>query len=110
MQSVPGRIRLSPLAHVVTCCVFATLIAACTGPDGGLAPSMDPRLSKSADQSPDGKLVFHSTRDGDQEVYTARLDGSDVRQLTFNVGADDAVATWAKGKVRATQDDDNEDD
>ena len=82
MQSVLGRMRLSALDHVVMCCMIATLIAACTGPDGGLAPSVDPRLSKAADQSQDGKLVFHSTRDGDFDVYAMNADGSAQTRLT----------------------------
>lgn len=52
--------------------------------------------------SPNGKyLSFQSSRDGDEEVYTARVDGSDVRQLTFNIGAYDAVANWASGVIHS---------
>lgn len=50
--------------------------------------------------SPDGQhIAFQSVRDGDEEVYVANADGSDVRQLTFNDGIFDAVPTWAKKKV-----------
>jgi Tol biopolymer transport system component len=36
----------------------------------------------------DGTIVFTSTRDGDMELYTMRLDGSDVRRLTRLPGPD----------------------
>ena len=39
--------------------------------------------------SPDGKrIVFTSTRDGDIELYTMNVDGTDVRRLTQRVGYD----------------------
>ena len=41
-----------------------------------------------------GRIVFHSDRDGDNEVYTMRLDGTDVRQLTFN-NENETNASWS---------------
>jgi Tol biopolymer transport system component len=39
--------------------------------------------------SPDGKqLAFMSSRTGDYEIYTVRVDGSDLRRLTNNAGQD----------------------
>lgn len=39
--------------------------------------------------SPDGLwLTFTSYRDGDNEIYIMRSDGSDVRQVTHNLGSD----------------------
>lgn len=39
--------------------------------------------------SPDGKrVIFTSTRDGDLELYTMNLDGSDVRRMTYTPGYD----------------------
>jgi Tol biopolymer transport system component len=39
--------------------------------------------------SPDGKrVVFTSTRDGDIELYTMSVDGTDVRRVTRRVGYD----------------------
>ncbi len=47
--------------------------------------------------SPDGQwIVFASSRDGDFDLYVMRPDGSDVRQLTFNVGVDDWQPRWGK--------------
>ncbi len=45
--------------------------------------------------SPDGKrLAFSSTHDGNQEIYTAALDGSDVVRLTQHPGHD-AHPCWS---------------
>ena len=42
----------------------------------------------------DGRILFHSDRDGDFDVYSMRADGSDVRQLTNDPG-DDTWPAWA---------------
>jgi len=35
--------------------------------------------------SPDGKhIAFHSTRDGDEEIFVMNPDGTNQTQLTFN--------------------------
>ena len=45
--------------------------------------------------SPDGKrLAFSSTHDGNQEIYTAALDGSDIVRLTQSPGHD-AHPCWS---------------
>jgi Tol biopolymer transport system component len=50
--------------------------------------------------SPNGKhLAFQSSRDGDEEVWTSTLDASEVTQLTYNVGAFDAVPSWVSGVI-----------
>ena len=41
-----------------------------------------------------GKIVFHSNRDGNREIYTMNSDGSNITRLTFNQ-ADDVVPTWS---------------
>jgi hypothetical protein len=38
--------------------------------------------------APDGTIAFTSVRDGDMEIYTMRVDGSDVRRLTRRPGPD----------------------
>jgi Tol biopolymer transport system component len=45
--------------------------------------SAESRLVASA-QSPHGTIVFHSSRDGDFEVFTMNPDGSEQTQLTFD--------------------------
>jgi TolB protein len=45
--------------------------------------------------SPDGaRIAFASSRTGNFEIYTMRVDGSDLRQLTSHPGADNAP-TWS---------------
>jgi TolB protein len=45
--------------------------------------------------SPDGtRLVFASSRDGNLEIYTVKVDGTDLRRLTSN-RADDGAPTWS---------------
>ncbi len=45
--------------------------------------------------SPDGtRIAFASSRTGNFEIYTMRVDGSDVRQLTSHPGIDNAP-TWS---------------
>lgn len=45
--------------------------------------------------SPDGQwIAFQSDRDGDMEIYAMRIDGSDLRQITFN-DYEDRLAAWS---------------
>jgi len=45
--------------------------------------------------SPDGeRIAFFSFRDGNDEIYTIRADGTDPRRLTFDL-ADDANPSWS---------------
>ena len=41
-----------------------------------------------------GKIVFHSDRDGNREIYTMNSDGNNITRLTFNK-ADDVMPTWS---------------
>ena len=43
------------------------------------------------------KIVFTSSRDGDLDIYTMNADGSDVRQLTHELGYDGGPAFSADG-------------
>lgn len=67
-----------------------------TGIGGGDAADDDDSV-----WSPNGKhLAFHSTRDGDEEIYVMNAeDGSGVTQLTFNTGFPDGVPTWTAGRL-----------
>jgi len=47
----------------------------------------------------EGKIVFTSNRDGNQEVYVAAADGSSVARLTNNKAYDDQPALSPDGKV-----------
>lgn len=51
--------------------------------------SNSPRYDAEATLSPDGRrVVFTSLRDGDLEIYTMNVDGTDVRRLTHTLGYD----------------------
>ena len=53
---------------------------------------------------PDGRILFHSDRDGDFDIYSMRADGGDVRQLTDDP-ADDTWPAWAPdGRLAFTSD------
>ena len=53
---------------------------------------------------PDGRILFHSDRDGDFDIYSMRADGGDVRQLT-NDPADDTWPAWAAdGRIAFSSD------
>ncbi|HEU4699692.1 MAG TPA: Ig-like domain-containing protein [Gemmatimonadales bacterium] len=52
--------------------------------------------------TPDGqRLVFSSTRDGAGQIYSMRLDGSDLRQLTASKGANVSPAVSPDGHTIA---------
>lgn len=46
-----------------------------------------------------GRLVFSSTRDGNSEIYSSNLDGSDVRRLTNDPGIDVSPACGPGGQI-----------
>ena len=51
--------------------------------------SNSPRYDAEATLSPDGRtVVFTSLRDGDLEIYTMHVDGTNVRRLTHTLGYD----------------------
>ena len=53
---------------------------------------------------PDGRILFHSDRDGDFDIYSMRADGGDVRQLTDDP-ADDTWPAWASdGRIAFSSD------
>ncbi len=57
---------------------------------GAVTPlSVSSGYDAEATVAPDGsRIVFTSTRDGDIEIYSMNLDGSDVKRLTFAEGYD----------------------
>jgi Tol biopolymer transport system component len=56
----------------------------------GCTPAL---ITRSTDQSP-RRIVFHSDRDGDFEIYVMNEDGSEPYQLTGN-SADDFLPSWS---------------
>lgn len=63
-----------------------------------MAPGMSKSASTQASQSVfpgvNGKIAFHSTRDGNSEIYTMNADGS-AQTNTTNNPANDAAAAWS---------------
>ena len=55
----------------------------------------DPANDKGAYGTLDGRfIIFNSARDGNDEIYVMRPDGSGQTRLTFNTGGNDFMATW----------------
>jgi len=52
----------------------------------------------------DGRILFHSDRDGDFEIYSMRADGSDLRQLTDDPADDTWPALAPDGRIAFTSD------
>jgi Ca2+-binding RTX toxin-like protein len=54
-----------------------------------------PNQSVNPTWSPDGRTIaFETNREGNFEIYSARLDGTDVRNLTRTPQGEDRVPTW----------------
>src|SRR5438105_8858213 len=62
------------------------LLGACreSSPPLGPAPAGAPRFNTSPGDGLHGAIAFHSSRDGDFEIFAMNADGSDVTQLTHN--------------------------
>ncbi len=50
----------------------------------------------------DGRILFHSDRDGDYDIYSMRADGSDLRQLTDDPADETWPALAADGRIAFT--------
>ena len=74
---------------------LAALLTTCQNADRSLAPRVDrPRFSVSAAQGLKGRIAFHSTRDGDFDIYIMNADGSRPTQLT-NTPDNDIDPIWS---------------
>jgi TolB protein len=74
---------------------------ACDGGGDGAGPTPTAGGAPTATAAPSLRLLFYSDRDGDDDVYTSALDGSDLRQLTDDPGRDYEAAASHDGRLIA---------
>jgi len=85
---LPSTRRLGSLLLVAA-------LAACADVSEPILPHNDlPRFNQAAANDGAGKIVFHSNRDGDFDIYVMNADGSDVVQLTHN-DLDEYLPLWS---------------
>jgi Tol biopolymer transport system component len=76
---------LTRLLFVLAYVLLPPLIVGCSS-DKPLSPRLPPPSSD--------KVAFVSTRDGNSEIYTVNIDGTNLTRLTNNVGIDE-FPTWS---------------
>jgi Tol biopolymer transport system component len=85
----------SAASRLIPVLAVATLVAACQDAERSLAPQVDgPQFSRSADEGLRGTIAFHSTRDGDFDIYIMNADGSRPTRLT-NTPDNDIDPIWS---------------
>ena len=83
------ELRQSLVRVALTPAVFGRM----TGVTDGYGGDLDPSISPSGD-----RVVFSSSRAGDRHLWTARIDGADLRPLTSGNAQDDRPAFSPDGK------------
>jgi len=95
---------LSPwgaISHLIPLLALGVPLTGCREAVAPLAPTIHgPQLSHTPGHL-EGKIAFHSDRDGDVEVFVMNPDGSGVTQLTHNT-VNDLIPLWSPGGTRIT--------
>src|SRR3989441_10749214 len=86
--------RLQAMARLLRLVIVGAALAGCREPARPLAPMISRPQFSSIPGQLEGLIAFHSTRDGDFQIYVMTPDGSDVTRVTNNPGGN-VDPVWA---------------
>jgi Tol biopolymer transport system component len=85
----------TPLSRLAPFIAFGLFLVGCEAADRGLAPPLGVlRATGIGANGFKGKIVFHSNRDGDYEIFAMNADGTGQTQLTHNE-SNEFDPTWS---------------
>src|SRR5689334_7916004 len=92
----PGTV----IYRLLTLLAIGALLTTCQDAERSLAPNVDgPQFGLSADEGLRGTIAFHSTRNGDFDIYIMNADGSRPLRLT-NTPDNDVDPIWSPNGKR----------